>query len=714
MTTTITRTATLVGTALDRVDGRLKVTGQAQYAADMPVDHAAYAVVVSSTIARGRILSIETTAARAVPGVLRIFTHENATRFTQPAIDWMSGIVPAQTFIPLQGPEIIHYGQQVAVVVAETLEAARAAAALVEIAYDARPPVVSLDDPQAQRWLPEEFFGEPMQYERGDVEAALRDAAATIDATYRTPTESHSPLEPHTAIARWDGNKLIVYEPSQWMIGSRNYLAAIFQLKPEDVRVISPFVGGGFGSKGFSHAHTVVAAMCARELGRPVKLMLSRAQVFLLTGHRPETVQRLRLGATKEGRFTAIEHSATVADSYAGWFIEPPALTTSFLYSSPSVRIRHEAVKLNMPAPGPMRAPGEAPGLFALESAIDELAAKLGIDPVEFRIVNDAQVDERDNLPFSSRHLVECLQLGAERFNWRNRPKEPRRMREGDELIGWGVATATYGGLRTPASARATAGSDGHVIVEVATHDLGTGMYTIMTQVAADALGIPIERIECRLGDSDFPRAPVAGGSQSTASVTPAVQQACEELRRRAIELAGEPVDYARAARLSGGTLSIMSDVAPGDEQRRYAFQSFGAQFIEVRVDEALGRVRVTRALGVFDCGRILNPKTARSQMLGGIVFGIGQALLEEGIVDKRTGRLLTDNLAEYRVPVNADIGEIEVLFIEEPDYALNPLGARGIGEIGITGVAAAIANAVYHATGKRIRELPITPEKLL
>jgi xanthine dehydrogenase YagR molybdenum-binding subunit len=341
-----------------------------------------------------------------------------------------------------------------------------------------------------------------------------------------------------------------------------------------------------------------------------------------------------------------------------------------------------------------MRGPGEAPGMFALESALDELAVELALDPVVLRIKNDAQQDESAKLPFSSRHMIECLQTGAEWFKWKSRPPQPRAMRDGDELIGWGVATATYGGLRSPSSARVRA-EDGKFIVEVATHDLGTGMYTIMAQVAADALGVPVSQIECRLGDSSFPSAPVAGGSQSTASVMPAVQAACVKLRE------------------SGGTMAEASS-APGDEQRRYSFQSFGAHFVEVRVDEALGRVRVSRALGVFDCGKVLNPKTARSQMLGGIVFGIGMALLEDGVYDPRTGRVLSDNLADYRIPVNADIGELEILFVEKPDYLFNPLGARGMGEIGITGVAAAIANAVYHATGKRVRDLPITPEKLL
>jgi xanthine dehydrogenase YagR molybdenum-binding subunit len=692
--TTIERSASAVGLPLDRVDGRLKVTGAAQYAADTPAQHVAYAVLVTSTIARGRILSIETEAARRITGVLRIFTHENTPHFTQPAPDWANGLVPAQNLLPMQGPQIAHYGQQIALVVAETLESARAAAGLVAVAYDAHPPALSLHEPAAERTLPGAFFGEALQNERGDVEAAFAGSAARIDARYTTPTEFHTAMEPHATLARWERGKLIVHEPSQWVIGTRNFLAALFGIDRNDVHVISPFVGGGFGSKGFALPHTVLAAMAARDLARPVKLVLTRAQVIAETGNRSETEQHVRIGAHRDGTLVAIGHDSAVAGSHAGWFIEPPGLTTMFLYACPNVRIRHEATTLNKPASGPMRAPGEAPGMFALESALDELAVELGLDPVELRIKNDAQRDPLTDLPFSSRHLVECMRTGADWFRWKDRPKKPRAMRDGDELIGWGVATATYGGLRSPAGARVRAES-GKYIVEVATHDLGTGMYTIMAQVAADALGVPVEQVECRLGDSSFPKAPVAGGSQSTASVMPAVQAACLKLRE------------------SGGT-EAEATTAPGDEQKRYSFQSFGAQFIEVRVDETLGRVRVSRALGVFDCGKILNPKTARSQMLGGIVFGIGMALLEEGVFDPRTGRILSDNLADYRVPVNADVGEVEVLFVEEPDYVFNPLGARGLGEIGITGVAAAIANAVYHATGKRVRGLPITPEKLL
>jgi xanthine dehydrogenase YagR molybdenum-binding subunit len=694
MTTAVTLPESHVGSPVDRVDGKLKVSGQARYTADTPVEHATFAVIVSSTIARGRILSIETDSAATVPGVIKIFTHENTPRFTNPAPDFLAGLVPSQTLMPMQSAEIVHYGQQVAVVVAETFEAARAAAALVQVAYEAQRPVVELHDPLAPRWKPETFFGEAMQDARGDVDAALAEAETHIDATYTTPTESHNAMEPHATIAQWNGKRLVVHEPTQWILGSRNYLARVFELDPDDVHVICPFVGGGFGSKGFGMPHSVLAAMAAREIGRPVKLVLSRAQVFTSAGNRAQTEQRLRVGADENGQLTAIEHDATIGASDAGWFTEPPGLTTMFLYACPNVRIRHEAVTLNLPAPGPMRAPGEAPGLFALESALDELAAQLEIDPVDLRIRNDAQTDPQTNHPFSSRHLVECLRTGSEWFNWGRRPAKPRQMRDGDEFVGWGVATATYGAMRGPASARVRR-ENGKYVVEVATHDLGTGMYTIMTQVAAEALGVPMAQVECRLGDSRFPAAPVAGGSQSTASVMPAVQAACLKLRETGADMAE-------------------ADAKQGDEVERYAFQSFGAQFAEVRVDEAIGRVRVSRFLGVFDCGKVLNPKTSRSQMLGGITFGIGQALLEEAVVDPHTGRLLSDNMAEYRVPVNADIGEIEVLFVEEPDYLFNPLGARGMGEIGITGVAAAVANAIYHATGKRLRNLPITPEKLL
>lgn len=693
MTATATRTP-LVGTPVDRVDGRLKVTGQAQYTADTPVEHVAYAVMVTSTIARGKVVAIDSTATREIPGVLRIFTHENSPRFKQPENDFMQGIVPAQSFMPLQNGEILHYGQQVAVVVAETLEAARAAAARVRISYDASHAALTLEDSAAQRTRPDEFFGSALQTERGDVDKHFARAPVTVDEWYATPVQFHNPMEPHATVAQWNGSKLTIHEPSQWVKGLQSFLATVFEMPAEDVHVVSPFVGGGFGNKGFSFPHTILAAMAARELARPVKLLMTRAQLFAQTGHRPRTEQRLRIGAAKDGKLVAIEHISTIGTSVGGWFVEPSGRITNMLYSCPNVRVSHEAVALNIPAPGPMRAPGETPGTFALESALDELATKLGIDPIELRVRNDATHDEEEKLPFSSRHLIECYRIGAERFGWNDRPAKPGQRREGNELIGYGVASATFPGLRSPASARVRK-DNGKYVVEVATHDIGTGMYSIIAQVAADALGVGIDRIECRIGDSALPAAPVAGGSMSTASVMPAVQAACLKLRE------------------SGGNEAEAGSM-PGDEQGRYAFHSFGAQFAEVRVDERLGRVRVARALGVFDCGKIVNPKTTRSQFLGGMTFGIGMALMEQGVVDPHSGHVVTDNLADYRIPVNADIGDIEAIWVEHPDFLLNPLGVRGVGEIGTTGVAAAIANAVFNATGKRIRELPITPDKLL
>lgn len=694
MTTTVTGRPLVVGTPIDRVDGRLKVTGQAQYTADTPVEHVAYAVMVTSTIAHGKITAIDTAAAGDIPGILKIFTHENSPRFTQPEADFMKALVPAQSFMPLQGPDIVHYGQQIAVVVAETFEAARAAAARVRVTYDPSHAVLTLDDPKAERTKPEEFFGSALQTQRGDVEKHLASAAVTVDEHYSTPTQFHNPIEPHATLAQWNGDKLTIHEPSQWVKGLQNYVATVLGITTDDVHIISPFVGGGFGNKGFSFAHTIFAAMAARELKRPVKLMLTRTQLFEQTGHRPRTEQHVRIGAQKDGTLVAVDHASTIGTSVAGWFVEPSGRISTMLYSCPNVRISHEAVALNTPAPAPMRAPGETPGTFALESAIDELAAKLGVDPIDLRIKNDASQDEEEKLPFSSRHLVECLQLGATRFGWKDRPRKPRERREHNEYVGYGVASATFPGLRSPASARVRRDND-RFLIEVATHDIGTGMYSIIAQVAADALGVSVEQIEVHIGDSTLPSAPVAGGSMSTASVMPAVQAACLKLREN-------------------GANEAEASSAPGDEQGRYAFHSFGAQFIEVRVDATLGNVRVARALGVFDCGKIINPKTARSQFLGGIVFGIGMALMEAGIFDTRSGRVLTDNLADYRIPVNADIGEIEAITVEHPDFLLNPLGVRGVGEIGTTGVAAAVANAVYNATGKRIRDLPITPDKLL
>lgn len=728
-----------IGLPVDRVDGRAKVTGAARYAADATIDAPLHAVIVQSTIARGRITEIDESAARAVPGVVEVVTYRNAPRVPALPFDFTAPV--SEELAPLQGPEIRYDGQHVAAVVGTTFEAAREGAALLRIAYESAPAEL---DPETARQvdLPEQWFGSPAQTRRGDPEAAYERSEVRIDATYVTPIENHNPLEPSVTVAEWRDGELTVYDSTQWVRGTRAALAKHFGLDEERVRVIAPFLGGGFGCKGFFWPHAVIAAMAAKLTNRPVKLVLTREQMFTSVGHRSETRQRLRVGASRDGRLSAVLHDVLMEGSRVATFVEAAGGVSEMLYDVPNVAVSHRLARLDVPSPTAMRAPGEAPGCFALDSALDELAYACGVDPLEILRRNHASVDPSNGLPFSSKHLLACYERGAEAFGWSMRAREPRAMRVGDELVGWGVATATYPALRLPAEARVTIATDGSVDVASATHDLGTGMYTILAQIAADALGVDTDAVRVRIGDSSFPNAPVAGGSMSSASVGPAVQDAAMRARGEAIAIAtstessplyglgadevetsagavrakADPsrgIAYGEIARLGGGAIDAAGGAAPDDDEK-YSFHSFGAQFVEVRFDEDLARLRVSRALGVFDCGRILNPKTARSQMIGGITMGIGMALLEETVRDPRYGAVVTNNLADYHVPVNADIPNVEVEFVEEPDYALNPLGARGIGEIGITGVAAAIANAVYHATGVRVRDLPIVPEKLL
>jgi xanthine dehydrogenase YagR molybdenum-binding subunit len=707
MSTTIARPpATNVGRPVDRVDGPLKVTGAAVYAADTPVEHALYAVMVQSTISRGRIRRIDETATRAVDGVVEVLTHRNAPRITPTGFDFSIPLIYVESGLaPLQADEIRYWGQDVAAVIATTFEAARAGAARLRIDYDELPAEVVLDArSRARRERVETFFGRPLNIERGDVDAALATAAIVLDATYSTPAQTHNALEPSATIAQWSGDDLTVHDPTQWVKGCQRTLAHFFGLEPERVHVISPFVGGGFGSKGWVWPSTVIAVLAAKLVGKPVKLVLDRSQFFTSNGHRTQTEQRMRVAAAPDGTLAGIVHDVLTTTGHIGDWQEACGLVTGVLYAVPNLRVTHHTVKLDIATPTAMRAPGEATGTFALECALDELAYASGVDPIEIRIRNHVALDPSTGLPYSSKHLLECYREGAARFGWERRSPEPRSMRDGRELIGYGMATASFPALAGIAEVRARTEGSGRVAIECATHDIGTGMYTIIAQVAADALGIPLERIDVRIGDSDYPRAPVAGGSQSTASVLPPVAKACAELRR----IAGGRVDDAPAG------LEATAASAADHDKGRFAFHSFGAQFCEVRYDEELARVRVTRFTGVFDCGWILNPKTARSQMAGAIVMGLGMALMEETPRDPRSGLIPGNNFADYHVPVNADIPPIDVHFVEHPDLRFNALGVRGIGEIGITGVPAAVANAVYHAGGRRVRDLPILPERLL
>lgn len=763
-------TTNIIGKPVDRVDGQLKVTGGARYSAEIPTENVAHAVLFQSTIARGRIRNIDTGAVERAPGVLAVITHLNAPRLAQPT--WL----PAGQSLPiLQNPEIHYCGQHIGVVVAATLEQAEHAATLVRVTYDQQKPAGVMAQRLNEAFLPPMGLsgggGGPVDSRRGDVERGLA-TAVRIEQTYTTPIEHHNALEPHATIALWNGDNLTVYDATQNISGARQVLASVFGMRQENVRVVSHFLGGGFGSKGLNWPHVTIAALAAQQVKRPVKLVLERHQMFTSTGHRAPTLQRITLGATRAGKLTAIRHATTLHTSMFDDFVEPCGLMTQMMYSCPNVEVSHRLVRCNVGTPTFTRAPGEATGSFALESAMDELAYELKIDPIELRNRNHADRDESHNHPWSSKSLREAYRLGAERFGWARRNPAPRSMRDGRYLIGYGVASATYPANYRPASARAIFSADGRALVQCGTHDLGTGAYTVMTQIAAETLGLPVERVRFELGDTRFPPAPGAGGSTSAASAGSAVQAAARALRSRLIEMAlrdeNSPLRglgtsavtvesgriFAREnpsrgetyvqvlARLGEKVVEVVAATQPGrerpapggptgasqrpgTEQDRgaqaqesqsgvYSFHSFGAHFCEVRVDPDLGTVRVARFLGCYGVGRVLNLKTATSQMHGGMTWGISMALQEETHMDARYGRYVNANLGEYHVPVNADIPLIEAYFVEEEDPHVNPIGVKGIGEIGIVGVAAAVANAIFHATGKRIRNLPITPDKLL
>lgn len=728
-----------IGKAVDRVDGRDKVTGAARFAAEFNEKNMAYAVVVPATIASGTIKSIDTTAASKVPGVLTILTHLNMPKLN-PAGTFATGGAAGENRLPLSGPEVYHAGQHIALVVANTFEQATYAATLVRATYEAKTPRASIDKLSSEA-EPKAMWGPP-EFKRGDAQAALASAPVKVDEIYATPTEHHNMMEPHAVVARWEGDKLLVHDSSQFVFGARKSLATAFGIDPKNVRVTSPFVGGGFGCKGEVWPHMFLAIAAARNLDRPVKLSLTRKQLYTSNGHRSETRQRVALGATADGKLTSIIHDSNAHTSMFDSFIEPCTVATNMMYATPNIDTITRVTKLNQPTPTFMRAPGETPGMYALESAMDELAYKLGIDPVQLRLINHADVDPSDGKAWSSKSIKECYRQGAERFGWSRRTAEPRSMRDGRDLVGMGMSSATYPTYQGAASALVRINADGSVLVQSGAQEMGMGTATVQTQLAAELLGLPLERVRFELGDTNMPEAPVAGGSMQTATVGSAVKGAVLAVQKKLIEFAvaddSSPLHGSAAADVTArdGRLVLNSDSSRSEtysailnrhflpmvearfdsrpEKDEYSKHAFGAHFIEVRVDPDLHRVRVQRVVSAFAAGRILNAKTSRSQYMGGIVMGIGMALLEQTHMDENLGRYTNANIAEYLVPVNADIISVEPILVEEVDTHVNPIGVKGIGEIGIVGVAAAVANAVYHATGKRVRDLPITIEKLM
>ena len=732
----------LIGAPVSRIDGPLKVQGAARFAAEFPLHGMVYAALAYSTIPKGRIAGLDTSAAETAPGVVLVMTHRNAPRMKPMPLFLTAEKAVGGDDLPVMQDDRIHWnGQPVAVVLAETQEQADHAKSLIRASYEAEPATTSFAQARAEGTKPGMFMGQPLKLEIGDAEAALAAAPCKVDATYRTPRHNHNPIEPHAATLVWDGDELTVHDATQAVAHSAWSIAQVFGIDEGQVHVTSPYVGGGFGSKTLWQ-HQVLGAAAARLAGRPVRIALSREGVYRIVGGRTITEQRVTIGAQRDGRFDALIHTGTVAMTRHNALPEPFILPTRSAYAASSFKLDVEVAYLDMLANTFMRAPGESVGTFALESAVDELAIELGMDPIELRIRNEPDKDPTSGTPFSSRHIVEAYRAGAERFGWSRRNLTPGARREGEWLVGMGVATATYPYYRMPGgAARITLTKDGHATVAVAAHEMGMGTATAQTQVAAERLGLSMEQVRFAYGDSTLPGLVLAGGSQQTASIGASVIAAHRALVAELLKLAGNNSPLAGLAPdevggLNGGLakleeperhesyasilaraqreeVTVEATAPPPLETMHWSMHSHGAMFCEVRVNAITGEPRVNRFLGSFDCGRILNAKTAASQFKGGIVMGLGLALMEETQFDERSGRIMNPSLAEYHVPVHLDVPQIDVIWTDIPDPHA-PMGAHGIGEIGITGVGAAVANAVYNATGQRVRDLPITLDKLL
>ena len=738
---------THVGSPRRRVDGRLKVTGAAKYAAEFTAPDLLHGYVVSSSVAKGRITAIDTAAARAVPGVVQVFSHENRPKHAAGDESYQDAVAPpGQPFRALFNDRVLYSGQPVALVVADSFASARHAASLVRVSYQTAAAHTDLDQMRNQAYDPPEKRNgiSPPPDPRGDADAAFSSAPYQIENEYRIATEYHNPMEPHATTVVWNGEgRITVYDKVQGVMNTKGYVVGVFGLQPDDVHVVSPFVGGAFGSGLRPQYQVFLAVMAALALRRSVRVELTRDQMFSF-GFRPGTINHVAVGAGADGLLRAIRHDAVAGTSTFEDYQEVVVNWSGLLYHCDNVSLNYRIARLDTYTPADMRAPGAPLGAFGIESAMDELAYALQLDPLELRLKNYAETDENEGKPFTSRELRAACRQGAERFGWSKRQSEPRSMREGRELIGYGMATGIWEALMMPHSARATFRANGTLEVGSATADIGTGTYTILTQIAADALGLPMQRVTARLGDSTLPEAPVEGGSWTAASAGTAVMLACHKVREKLLVAArgidGSPLANAdmQHVRFADGKIELIADPSqwvsltevmetagldqieevetaePNPEtMKHYSQYTHSAVFAEVRVDEQLGLVRVTRLVEAVAAGRIINPKTARSQIIGGAVFGIGMALHEETLTDHQYGRVMNHNLAEYHMPANADVPDIDVIFVDEHDDKANPLGVKGLGEIGIVGTPAAIANAVYHATGKRVRDLPITIDKL-
>ena len=791
----------LIGQPIDRKDGKLKVTGTATYAAEWNIPNLAYGVTVQSTITKGHINNIDTGAAEKLKGVLGVMTYKNAPQLhtlssgSSPG----SGKFAEKDLLPLQSERIFYNGQHIAVVIAETFEIAEHAASLIKVSYNEEKPVFDINQPEAKIYQPGQGLGgSQVQVKRGDAEQGMNNASVKIEQTYFTPVYHHNPMEPHATTAVWDGDNLTVYDATQSVYGNRAAIASMLGIQQDKVRLISPFIGGGFGSKGFMWANSVLAPMAAKFLNRPVKIVLQRTeQMFTCAGRRSFTIQKINLGTDNAGKFTSVKHDTTSETSFVDEFVENAGIATKMLYDTPNLNTTQNVVRLNKGTPCPTRAPGEAVGTFAFEIAMDELAEKLNIDPVQLRLINYAEKNPDDGHQWSSKNLKECYEKGAQSIGWTNRNAKPGLTKEGKYLVGYGMATATYPANRSKATVRLKLYQEGNAVAACCTQDIGTGTYTVMAQIMADALGLPIDKVEFKLGDTMYPQGPNSGGSQTMATAGPAVRAAALTVKSKVIKLAiadkKSPLynQTEDAINVDNGRLFLQSDNSKGEtysqilsrakmplieteittdvstretqktepnptakqggsqssgqqqnnqqsgggqqggskdesqnnpfvkedkdlDRSNISFHSFGAQFAKVLVDPMTGMVKVDKIASAMDVGKILNEKTAKNQIMGGCIFGIGMALMEGSVYDENTGRIVTKDLAEYLVPVHADMPVFDVIFTDVKDPYISPVGARGAGEIGITGITAAIVNAIYNATGKRIRDLPVTPDKLI